>query len=72
MEVGVEKPKPCKCWTKVEIEVDKVTKVVIIGSVLGLGFERTKSFWEEKLGARKGEIESLSNMEKPSQKMTHS
>jgi hypothetical protein len=68
MEGGVKKPKPYKCRTKVEIELDKVAKVVIVGNVLSLGFERTKYFGEEKLRAWKGEIESPSNMEKPSQK----
>jgi hypothetical protein len=32
MEGGVEKPKPCKHRTKVEIKADKVTKVVIVGN----------------------------------------
>ncbi len=68
MEGGVEKPKPCKHRTKVEIEVDKVAKVVVVDNVLGLGFKRTKSFGEEKSKAWKGEIKSPSNMEKPSQK----
>lgn len=68
MEGGVEKPKPCKHRTKVEIDADKVAKVVIVGSVLGLGFERTKFFGEEKSEAWKGEIKSPCNMEKPSQK----
>ncbi len=68
MEGGVENPKPWKRRTKAKIEVDKITKVAIVGNVFGLGFKRTKSFGEEKLGTWKGEIESPFNMEKPSQK----
>jgi hypothetical protein len=68
MEGGVEKSKPYKCRTKVEIEADKVAKVAIVGNVLSLGFERTKSFGGTKLKAWKREIESPFNMEKLSQK----
>lgn len=68
MEGAVEKPKPCNHGTKAKIEADKVVKVVIICNVLGLGFERTNFFGEQKQEAWKGEIKSPSIIEKPTQK----